>query len=65
MRSDVYFPEFANSLEIHVRPAAKKLHGYKDRRRIRVGTYRVVYAIDDGRRSVDITRVAHRKDAYE
>lgn len=43
----------------------KKLHGYKDRWRIRVGTYRVVYAIDDERRSVDITRVAHRKDAYE
>ena len=43
----------------------KKLHGYKDRWRIRVGNYRVVYAIDDERRSVDITRVAHRKDAYE
>ncbi len=43
----------------------KKLHGYKDRWRIRVGNYRVVYAIDDGRKSVDITRIAHRKDAYE
>jgi mRNA interferase RelE/StbE len=43
----------------------KKLHGYKDRWRIRVGNYRVVYAIDDGRRSVDITRIAHRKDIYE
>jgi mRNA-degrading endonuclease RelE of RelBE toxin-antitoxin system len=27
--------------------------------------YRVVYTIDDGRRSVDVTRIAHRKDAYE
>jgi mRNA interferase RelE/StbE len=43
----------------------KKLHGYKDRWRIRVGNYRVVYAIDDGRRCVDITRIAHRKDVYE
>ena len=43
----------------------KKLHGYKDRWRIRVGNYRVVYAIDDVRRSVDITRIAHRKDVYE
>jgi mRNA interferase RelE/StbE len=43
----------------------KKLHGYKDRWRIRVGNYRVVYAIDDERKVVDITRIAHRKEAYE
>lgn len=43
----------------------KKLNGYKDRWRIRVGNYRVVYTIDDGRRSVDVTRIAHRKDAYD
>jgi mRNA interferase RelE/StbE len=43
----------------------KKLHGSKDRWRIRVGSYRVVYTIDDGRRCVDVTRIAHRKDAYE
>ena len=43
----------------------KKLHGYKDRWRIRVGNYRVVCSIDDERRSVDIARIAHRKDAYE
>jgi mRNA interferase RelE/StbE len=43
----------------------KKLHGYKDRWRIRVGNYRVVYAIDDARKVVDITRIAHRKEAYE
>ena len=48
------------------RPAGcKKLHGYKDRWRIRVGNYRVVYAIDDRQKSVDVTRIAHRKDAYE
>ena len=43
----------------------KKPHGCKDRWRIRVGDYRVVYAIDDGRRTVDITRIAHRKEVYE
>ena len=43
----------------------KKLHGYKDRWRIRAGNYRVVYAVDDGRKVVDITRIAHRKDVYE
>ena len=48
------------------RPAGcKKLHGYRDRWRIRVGDYRVVYAIDDGRKTVDITRIAHRKEVYE
>ena len=48
------------------RPAGcKKLHGYKHRWRIRVGNYRVVYAIDDAGKVVDITRIAHRKDAYE
>jgi len=43
----------------------KKLHGYKDRWRIRAGNYRVVYMIDDGRKTVDIARVADRKDVYE
>jgi mRNA interferase RelE/StbE len=43
----------------------KKLHGYKDRWRIRVGNYRVVYAIDDVGKVLDITRIAHRKEVYE
>jgi mRNA interferase RelE/StbE len=43
----------------------KKLHGYKDRWRVRVGNYRIVYSIDDERTAVDITRIAHRKDVYE
>jgi mRNA interferase RelE/StbE len=32
--------------------------------RIRVGDYRVVYAVDDDARSVIITRVRHRGRAY-
>jgi mRNA interferase RelE/StbE len=44
---------------------SKKLHGYRDRWRIRVGRYRVVYSIDDERKVVDITRIAHRKEAYD
>jgi mRNA interferase RelE/StbE len=48
------------------RPAGcRKLHGYKDRWRIRVESYRLVYAIDDAQRSVDITRIADRKDPYK
>lgn len=54
------------ALSSNPRPAGcKKLHGFKDRWRIRVGNYRAVYSIDDGTKAVDITRIAHRKDVYE
>ena len=43
----------------------KKLRGYKDLWRIRVGDYRVVYIIDDPRKIVSITRIAHRRNVYE
>ena len=46
-------------------PGCKKLRGYKDLWRIRVGDWRVVYIIDDGARRVSITRVAHRREVYE
>jgi mRNA interferase RelE/StbE len=59
------FPRIRELAENPRPVGCKKLHGYKDRWRIRVGNYRVVYAIDDGRRIVDVTRIAHRKDAYE
>ena len=44
---------------------SKKLLGYKDLWRIRVGDYRVVYIIDDPRKIVNITRIAHRRNVYE
>jgi mRNA interferase RelE/StbE len=43
----------------------KKLKGYKDLWRIRVGDYRVIYSINDAVNAVDITRVAHRKEVYK
>jgi mRNA interferase RelE/StbE len=43
----------------------RKLHGYKDLWRIRIEDYRVVYIIDDDRKMVSVTRVAHRRDIYE
>jgi mRNA interferase RelE/StbE len=43
----------------------RKLHGYKDLWPIRVGDYRVVYIIDDDRKMVSVTRVAHRREVYE
>ena len=54
------------SLAQHPRPVGSvKLQGHNDLWRIRVGDYRVIYSIDDHRRSVDINRIRHRKDAYK
>ena len=43
----------------------KKLHEYKDQRRIRIGDWRDIYTIDDSQAPVSITRAAHRREAYE
>lgn len=43
----------------------KKLRGHKDIWRIRIGEYRVVYAISDAKRTISILRVAHRSEAYQ
>ena len=54
------------SLSDNPRPAGcKKLRGYKDLWRIRVGDWRVVYIIDDAVRVVSVTRIAHRREVYE
>jgi mRNA interferase RelE/StbE len=42
----------------------KKLKGGDREWRIRVGDYRAVYEIDDAARTVDVTRIAHRRDVY-
>ena len=48
------------------RPAGcKKLKGYKDQWRIRVGDWRVVYIISDATKVVSVTRIAHRREVYE
>lgn len=55
-----------SALSGNPRPAGcKKLRGYKDHWRIRVGDWRIVYIVDDAARLVTITRVAHRREAYE
>ena len=41
-----------------------KLKGEVNLWRIRVGDYRVVYEIDDLKRSVDVSVIRHRKDVY-
>ena len=48
------------------RPAGcKKLKGFKDQWRIRVGDWRFVYIINDTARLVSVTRIAHRREVYE
>ncbi len=42
-----------------------KLRGDEELWRIRVGDHRIIYAIDDMRKTVDIGHVRHRRNAYE
>lgn len=42
---------------------AAKLAG-RDDFRIRVGDYRIVYAVDDAERLVLVARIAHRREVY-
>jgi mRNA interferase RelE/StbE len=41
-----------------------KLQGRQDEYRIRVGDYRIVYAVDDEAELVEVLRVAHRREVY-
>ena len=45
-------------------PGARPLVGYPDLWRVRIGDYRVVYAIKDAELVVLALRVAHRRDVY-
>lgn len=53
------------SLAANPRPVgSRKLQTEKNRWRVRVGEYRVVYTVDDKRHVIDISAVRHRSDAY-
>lgn len=47
----------------HPYPQSKKLKG-EDNCRLRVGDYRVVYAVDEKEKTITVYRVRHRKDVY-
>lgn len=48
------------------RPAkATKLKGLDELYRVRVGSYRIVYTIEDQKLLILIVRIAHRKDVYK
>ncbi|MEW6183538.1 MAG: type II toxin-antitoxin system RelE/ParE family toxin [Bacillota bacterium] len=44
-------------------PGCEKLTG-QDRYRLRQGRYRLVYSVQDEKRSVTVVKVGHRKDIY-
>lgn len=44
---------------------SRKLVGAGNLWRIRIGDYRVIYAVDDRQRLVDIVAIRHRGDAYQ
>ncbi|MES1250311.1 MAG: type II toxin-antitoxin system RelE/ParE family toxin [Chitinophaga rupis] len=45
-------------------PGCKKLKG-RDAYRIRIGDYRVIYEIQDGKLIVTVITIGHRREVYE
>ena len=45
--------------------SARKLSGYDDVFRIRVGSYRVIYSVSTATLIVIVLKVGHRKDVYQ
>jgi len=43
---------------------SRKLSGYEDVFRIRVGRYRILYSVSDERLIVIVLKIGHRKDVY-
>jgi len=46
------------------RQGTEKLAGYDDRYRVRQGSYRIIYLVDDEDLEVTIFKVGHRKDVF-
>jgi mRNA interferase RelE/StbE len=52
------------NLEQNPRPSGgRKLSG-QDKHRLRQGDYRIVYAIDDSRRVVEVYKIGNRREIY-
>ena len=45
-------------------PGFRKLSG-QDRYRLRQGNYRIVYAVDDARRIVEVYKIGNRREIYK
>jgi len=54
-----------DALHADPRPfGVKKLKGYTDTYRVRVGNYRMIYSIDDRSQTVTLLTIDNRKDVY-
>jgi mRNA interferase RelE/StbE len=57
--------ERIRSLGAQPRPqGCEKLSGSTELYRVRIGSYRIVYAIDDDSSEVHVVKVGHRKDVH-
>jgi mRNA interferase RelE/StbE len=45
-------------------PGCKKLRGAQDLWRVRVGSFRIIYRIDDTAQLIEVQAIRDRKDAY-
>ncbi len=55
----------AQQLAFEPRPlGCRKLQGYDDLWRVRVGDYRIIYSIDDRRVVIVVLKVGHRREVY-
>lgn len=43
----------------------RKIQGVENEWRIRVGEYRIIYAVDDSGKNILIHKIGHRSDVYE
>jgi mRNA interferase RelE/StbE len=54
-----------NSLASEPRPrGSEKLSGQEGTYRLRQGSYRVIYQVDDSSETIGVIKVRHRKEAY-
>jgi mRNA interferase RelE/StbE len=45
-------------------PGSQKLAGESERYRIRQGSYRIVYSVDDDQRIVEVVKIGNRREVY-
>mgnify|MGYP001050763015 FL=1 len=46
------------------RPSGSEKLSAQERYRVRQGDYRIVYAVDDGGRTVEVVKIGHRREIY-
>ena len=56
--------ERIRSLETDPRPIGSEKLSAQERFRIRQGDYRIVYGIDDDRKTVEVVKIGHRSEIY-